>query len=241
MRTNIKSAAFVPEERFRLRNEIKYIINQADYAYITARLDKMLALDTHASEKTGGYQVDSLYFDDFRNSCLNEKEAGIENRNKYRIRTYDSSPDIILLEKKMKRGKGIAKQYHRINLEDYRNILEGDLEWMRDSRESLLLDFYERSTAGMFFPKVVVSYFRVPYVYTAGDVRITFDKDVSSWGTCLDLFSDDAPKRRVFSAPLIVMEVKYTGFIPSFISRLIGIENREAEACSKYCYCVNSN
>ena len=229
------------QKKLKLRKEIKYIINQADYIYITRRLRKLLTLDINSSQKTGGYHVDSLYFDNFCNSCLYEKEAGIENRNKYRIRTYNSSPYVIMLEKKMKRGFGVTKQSLKIDLDEYTRILEGDLKWMKINGKSLLLDFYERIITGMFSPKVIVSYFREPYVYPAGNVRITFDKNLSCWGKCLDLFAKAIHRKRVFHPSLMVMEVKYTGFLPSFIRRLIDIENREAEACSKYYYCVNGN
>jgi hypothetical protein len=71
-----------------LRHELKYEINPVDYQVLQKKLSKILKPDPHM-KSNNHYTVRSLYFDDFKGSALNEKEAGIMRRKKYRIRIYN--------------------------------------------------------------------------------------------------------------------------------------------------------
>ena len=55
--------------------------------------------DTNADSR-GDYHIRSLYFDDYNDSALFEKQSGILKRKKYRIRIYNLSDSVIKLEKK---------------------------------------------------------------------------------------------------------------------------------------------
>ena len=67
-------------------------------------------------------------------------------------------------------------------------------------------------------PRVLVSYVREPYVYAAGNVRVTFDSNIRTSlfqreflnGTLPDIIATDAPGD-------IILEVKYDAFLPEII------------------------
>ena len=87
------------------RHEWKYLINRAEKQLTDLRLRECMQLDPHAGE--GGYMIRSLYFDDYWNSAMEEKDAGVLMRKKYRIRIYNCSDKSIKLERKKKFGSYI--------------------------------------------------------------------------------------------------------------------------------------
>ena len=75
------------------RHEWKYLIDTAQKELICQRLSHFLKLDKHAED--GGYMIRSLYFDDYFNTAYAEKDAGVLERKKYRIRIYNCSDNVI--------------------------------------------------------------------------------------------------------------------------------------------------
>ena len=81
------------------RHEFKYYINYFEYEVLHRKLGAILKHDRFANEN-GDYHIRSLYFDDSKNTALFEKQSGILQRKKYRIRIYNLSDSVIKLEKK---------------------------------------------------------------------------------------------------------------------------------------------
>ena len=69
------------------RNELKYLVNDGDLVILKHRLKELMELDSNSVEEIG-YNIRSIYFDDYNNSYLNETEAGLNKRLKIRIRIY---------------------------------------------------------------------------------------------------------------------------------------------------------
>ncbi|WP_338048674.1 VTC domain-containing protein [Paludifilum halophilum] len=86
-------------KKLRFRHELKFYVNYHQYYLIRHRLRFLLKRDPHTDE-SGEYHIRSVYFDDLFNKALQEKQAGIENRHKYRARLYNKSDSVIHLEKK---------------------------------------------------------------------------------------------------------------------------------------------
>ena len=80
----------------KLRHELKYYISYPEYYNLVSRLSVSMRRDEHAAA-TNGYFIRSLYFDDMYNSAYYDKEAGVMERSKYRIRIYNNSPKQIKL------------------------------------------------------------------------------------------------------------------------------------------------
>ena len=88
----------IERDGHRLRHELKYNLNSMQYELLRAKLRTVLRRDPHAGPD-GQYHIRSLYFDDFKNTALFEKQAGISRRKKYRIRIYDLEDDVIKLDR----------------------------------------------------------------------------------------------------------------------------------------------
>lgn len=92
-------------EQIHYRHEYKYPLTRGQMLIEDAKVSALMDKDVHAAGE-GFYNIRSLYFDDYENSCYMDNENGVDNREKYRIRIYDHSPERISLEVKQKiRGK----------------------------------------------------------------------------------------------------------------------------------------
>ena len=111
------------------RNEIKHTITSADRAALCARMKAIAKMDPHAEAK-GFYKIRSLYFDSPGDKALREKQDGVSEREKFRIRYYDDNTDVIKLEKKVKRGGLGYKVSSPLTKEEAQKIIDGDLNWM---------------------------------------------------------------------------------------------------------------
>ena len=112
-------------DRLPQRHENKYWINRGDMLALRARLENVLEHDEHADEQ-GNYFIRSLYFDDIDDSAYYDKVAGNADRDKYRIRIYNLSDEVIFLERKRKMGNLIQKSACRITRELAQALVEGN-------------------------------------------------------------------------------------------------------------------
>ena len=93
-----------------------------------------------------------------------------------------------------------------------------------------------RSTTGMT-PKVIVAYERTPYVYKNGNVRITFDRNITSSGQVDAFFQENVRKRPVLPAGMQLLEVKYDEYLPDHIYHALILDNMQRTNFSKYYLC----
>lgn len=219
------------------RHELKYRISTAEKAALEVRLRPLIRLDPHA--KNGGYFIRSLYFDDYWNSAYEEKEAGVLLRKKYRIRVYDCSDRVIKLERKKKFGSWILKEEADLTREELDRILAGDYGFLLASPQNLCREFYYECVSYVLRPRVIVDYEREPWVMDEGTVRITFDQNVRAAVGGWDLFDPDLPTLPVLDPGTLVMEVKFTEFLPQLVRDLLPPKAQELTAVSKYLLCCD--
>lgn len=217
----------------RYRNEFKHLINYHDYTLIRSRLQSLLATDKHV-EADGSYTVRSLYFDDYYNRAYHDKYAGVLNRSKYRIRIYNYSEDRITLEKKNKVGAYNYKQNAPLTAEEVNCILDGQYDFLLKSPHNLLRIFYHECVSNFMRPRVVVDYEREPFVMEAGDVRITFDKNVRAGLEGFDIFDSCMPMVEALRPGMLILEVKYTELLPTMVREALPSRASEYTAVSKY-------
>lgn len=219
------------------RHELKYLITWQEAALLKARLAPIMERDAHVDEN-GEYLIRSLYFDDYFNSAYIEKEAGIYARKKYRIRIYNYSDSVISFERKIKHGQYICKQSARLSRDECDSILSGEYRFLEKSEEPFRQELYVELQHRLLRPRVMVDYEREPFVYESGDVRITLDKHVRGSGF-FDLFDPDLPVTDVVPGNLVILEVKFTQFLPSLIRTLLPPKAAENSAISKYVLCCD--
>ncbi|HWI64324.1 MAG TPA: polyphosphate polymerase domain-containing protein [Symbiobacteriaceae bacterium] len=217
------------------RHELKFFVGPHQYHPLRQRLRHFLRPDPHAGPG-GEYRITSLYFDDAADSALFEKLAGVEHRQKIRIRVYDGRDNVIMLEKKLKHGEGVGKERIRIDRRIYAAMGAGDPQPLMDAGDPLLTEVAWLMTNRLLRPKVIVDYVREAYLHPLGNVRITFDKSLRSGLTNLDLF------RKMPYAPapidgLTILEVKYDAFLPRPVQDLLQTDSLTRQSASKYVLC----
>lgn len=85
-------------------------------------------------------------------------------------------------------------------------------------------------------PAVIVDYTREPFVYPAGNVRVTFDYDIRTGLKNVDFLNPDCVTVPVPDSP-IILEVKWDGFLPSVIRDAVQLTGRRTGSYSKYAAC----
>lgn len=219
-----------------LRHELKHHINYLDYVAIRNRLQVVAKQDANVGEE-GTYQIRSLYFDNYQDKALREKIDGVNNREKFRIRYYNDDFSYIKLEKKSKIYGLCNKLSAAVTKEECERIIQGDIEWMRESKRGLLLELYTKMKYQQLRPKTIVEYTRVPFVYQTGNVRITFDSKVRTGISSKDFFDLEAPTVAANEENITILEVKYDHFLPEIIENCIQMRDRRTSAFSKYVAC----
>ncbi|WP_303837028.1 polyphosphate polymerase domain-containing protein [Ruminococcus flavefaciens] len=216
-----------------LRHEIKHEINYSDMITIRHRLSAVAYHDLHAID--GKYFIRSLYFDNLADKALMEKVNGLSRREKFRIRYYNSDTSVIHLEKKSKIDHLGNKQSAPLTAQQAQSIVDGDTEWMLDSEHQLIRELYSKMKSQGIAPKTIVDYTREPFIYPAGNVRVTLDYNLRSGMRCTDFLDPDCVTVPVSDS--IILEVKWDGFLPDIIRDAVALADRREGAFSKYAAC----
>lgn len=223
------------EEKY--RHELKFQINPADYLAIRQRISPLMQKDPH-TRADGLYLIRSIYFDNFDDKALREKINGVAVREKFRIRYYNDDFSYITLEKKIKHNNLCLKKDAPISIEDYTAILSGRTDFLQAESPALVKELCHKMQTQQLRPKVMVSYVREPYIYRAGNVRVTFDSCIRT-----SLFQQDFLDSKIHDISVtehpqdIVLEVKYDAFLPDIIADLLQLEDIQQQAFSKYGAC----
>ncbi len=218
------------------RHELKHVVTMADALVIRSRLSCVLRADKNAGPE-GRYHIRSLYFDTPEDKALTEKMEGLPVKEKFRIRFYNHNHDFIRLEKKVKHFSKTAKLSAGIKKGEVLDILNGNITFLKESGQSLLLEFYLRLKTERLLPKAIVDYMREAYHYPAGNVRVTMDSDVRTAISSTDLFDVCLPNATALDSGICILEVKYDGFLPEFIQDIVQLNKCTSTAFSKYAAC----
>lgn len=218
----------------KFRHEIKHEITYGDMLVLKSRLSHIAKRDTHT--KDGKYHIRSLYFDNQNDKALREKLDGVNIREKFRIRLYNHDTNFIKLEKKSKINGLCLKETATLSYQEAEKIANGDYSWMIDSGDKLIREFYTKIKTQGLRPKTVVDYDREPFVFKAGNVRVTLDYNIKTGVKCTDFLKSDMITVDTDSSA-IILEVKWDEFLPDIIRDAVNIPNCRAGAFSKYAVC----
>ncbi|MCL2671320.1 MAG: polyphosphate polymerase domain-containing protein [Clostridiales bacterium] len=219
------------------RHEQKYVLDLAEAELLAMRLRLSMEKDPHALQSGGTYHIRSLYFDDPYDSAIAEKIAGVEFRNKYRIRIYNLSDRTIKFERKHKNGAYIKKESLNLSRAEAEALIAGRIEFLFGREESFAREMYAALRTRALRPRVLVDYTREPFLFAQEDVRITFDRDIRTAYRCTDLFNPYAPTIPAQAyRGCCILEVKYNRYLPAYIRGLIQVNARQQTAASKYIY-----
>ena len=216
-----------------LRCEKKFMINMADFIRKSHELQQLLHEDPHNG--THGYIIRSLYFDTEYDSDFFEKEYGIEVRKKLRLRIYDPESQFAALEMKQKQGTQQLKRSLRVSREDAQRLIACDYTPLLHYPEDFAAECYALMNSRCYRPRVIVQYRRKAFVAKENNIRITFDHEIDATASSFDLFDPKLVMNPVMGRGLAVLEVKYNGFLLSYIKDMLGSLNKSELSVSKYC------
>ena len=219
------------------RHEFKYLVSAAQIPLLRSRISGFLSPDPHTGS-AGTYEIRSLYFDDFHSRCFYDNENGTDPREKFRIRIYNASASRVTLECKRKEHGMTLKTACPLTADQAQSLMRNLPLPEGEPLSPLLrkLDLLRRTE--LMRPVVIVNYVREPLIYADGNVRVTFDTDISSASPDPEgFFSPKLPVRPVLPLGCHLMEVKYDAFLPDFIYRALNLGQLRQTSFSKYTLC----
>lgn len=215
-----------------LREEKKFLINIEDFLRLSHRLDQVMLQDAHNG--THGYCIRSLYYDTIYDQDFFEKAAGTELRRKMRLRIYDPAADFAMLEMKQKQGAQQLKRSLRVTREDAKLLCRGNFSPLLCYKEPFAAECYGLLTTRCYRPVTIVEYHRKAFIAKENKIRITFDNQIVATESNFNLFSPRLNMNPVLDPFHVVLEVKYNGFMLSYIKEFLCMVDRSELSVSKY-------
>lgn len=227
------------------RFEMKFVVSGRQRAALMEKLEPHLRPDANGG--TGAtYPVVSLYYDNDDRDCYWEKVRGLGSRRKLRVRVYGSCNGAVreaaFIEVKHKcEGRGVKR---RVALPLEQALRAGSGSWpegadMPEVDRRVILEVHDLVRRRNFQPVMVMRYDRSAYAAkdSASDLRVTFDTGIRSRLDHLTPEPDDrrfSMAREMHADGTAVMEVKVTGCIPYWLSRMIAAAGCRLQSHSKY-------
>jgi len=197
----------------RYRYEHKYIINPQTAAILRGRAVGVMQPDAYA-DKDGGYTVCNVYLDDRYDSFYHAKQLGHYSRDKYRLRYYNGDLSFIRLERKHKDGILNYKDTISLTAAQFEQMTNGDFGFILRETAPLWQRLATVYRLRGLRPSAAFTYRRETLTYKPGNVRFTFDSHPVP-------FRGSPPTYENRQAYPLLLEVKYTGFLPETIQRLL--------------------
>lgn len=220
----------------RYRHEYKYLMNRIEEELLLIRASGALERDSHAGAD-GAYQIRSLYFDDYHDGCMYDVENGVNDRSKFRIRYYNEDRSYIRLEKKQKVNGMTWKESVSLTGKECKILAEGSIpeitSGLSGKKKQMFLEMQLRG----LIPRTIVTYERIPFVYPAGNVRVTFDRKLTSSGGVEGFFEGAYAQRPVMSPGYGILEVKWDELLPALVKELLQLDSLQWTSFSKYYMC----
>lgn len=202
-------------------------------ADLKSRLARLMKPDIHNG--TRGYTVRSLYFDTLQDSDFEEKVDGYDDRRKIRLRVYNTNAETVKLEVKEKVNGMQRKRSLLLDREEAVRMEQADYSFLARRQEALSRWLYAYMTSRCYRPKCMVEYERFACILDNNDTRITFDSDLRASECGLAIFNRNAVLYPVVRPEEITMEVKYNGFLMTYIKNELSLYDKMQRSESKYC------
>lgn len=216
------------------RHEEKYFISKVRAYELSLLLKSYMKADEH-TQPGGTYWIRSLYFDNHNNTDYWDKQIGIWERKKLRLRIYNLSADSVKLELKNKYGIYMLKESATISSNDARLLIAGETSNLLKYDSIVASKVYYLMHGALYQPRAIIDYEREAYIYPFENIRVTIDKNIRVSNCDFNIFNDNMGMLPVFQEEVHVMEVKYETMLPEFLQKLISTYTSCRSSVSKYC------
>ena len=221
------------------RYEMKYLVSESKAAAIAHFIRPYVHLDRYCEGKpNSSYPIVSLYLDSQNLRLCRESLEGHKNRFKLRIRSYTDEPDYPrFVEIKRRVNSVIIKGRSQLKHDNIANLLSGlslsgagfadDDETLRQFR------LYLNSIQAR--PVIRTRYQRQAFESIANNsVRITFDRDLCYNVTPIANVGLNGRGWQKILLNYIVLEIKFTGRFPAWLSQMVKCFELRQQSVSKY-------
>ena len=208
-------------------SETKFVVPRALGAAIRDWARRHLDADPHGSGCFGDeYRTTTIYFDSPEYDVFHRR--GSFGRSKYRIRQYDSSPEVFL-ERKLRRPGMLTKRRTPVSAAALARLeVMEPATWVGDW-------FHRRLLLRRLKPVCEISYHRVARagMASAGPIRLTLDERLQVLRVDRPAFAGHADGVRLIEECMI-LELKYRAEVPSLFKQLVEEFGLRPRATSKY-------
>ena len=223
------------------RFEMKYLVTEIQAAAIEMYIRPFLEPDRYSKLQRGGhYPIVSLYLDSPDLRLCRETMTGVKNRFKLRIRSYTDEPEYPrFFEIKRRINRVIMKSRARVMDHDVPILLGGrSLPPQGFTTDEAALNQFQLYLASIRAgPMILVRYKRQAWESTSQNrVRVTFDREL-----CYKVshepyvrFGGSGWQRSDITMGNAILEIKFTGTYPLWLSRMVEDFNLELNSISKY-------
>jgi len=237
-----------PDRTLACRYELKYHITESQAAAISRFIEPFLQLDRYCKlQRSGDYPIVSLYLDSEDLQLCRESLGGNKNRFKLRIRSYTDEPEYPrFFEIKRRINTIILKGRARVMDPDVPVLLAGlplpPQNYTADMETINQFQLYVNSIRAK--PAVLIRYMRQAYEDTSDNkVRVTFDRELAYNITSRPevRLGGRGWQRNPFTEGGVVLEVKFTGKYPAWLSHMVKCFNLRQRSISKYASSITNS
>ena len=151
------------------------------------------------------------------------------------MRVYSPDADFALFEMKQKQGPYQRKRSLRFSRREAQALIEGDYSVLLNSGSEFGQECYSIMEVWAYRPKTVVEYDRFAFIAPENSIRITFDSGIRANEVNFNIFDRNLVLNSVMSPFAVVLEVKYNGFLLSYIKHMLLPVQKSELSVSKYC------
>lgn len=227
------------------RYEFKFLIGSSQRDAIIAQFPAHIVPDRNSGDDAG-YRIYTLYYDSPERDCYWEKLRGLGSRRKLRVRLYESAlaaaSGACFVEIKHKHdGRGVKRRL-QTTVTSAMKITGGlpSSAPVRPGQERVLSEVQKFISERNFQPICCMRYDRKAYMDTESDsdLRITFDEDIRYRMDDLMSLQNGAFENCLLGEDETVMEVKVTGAVPVWLTRVLAEQKCTPAGRSKYCEAI---
>lgn len=216
-----------------LRQEKKFLISLNKYYELSNRVKEIVKEDPN--NRGEGYTIRSLYFDSIDNRDYQEKEDGVELRRKIRLRNYGPDSPFAKLEMKQKQGAMQKKRSLKVSRQDAQALIHRDYSVLLKYEDPFAAECFWMMNQFCYLPKTVIEYKRKAFIAEENSTRITFDHHIVGTENSMDIFSEELLQNPLMNPYLVILEIKFNGFLLEYIKDILMDAGTGELAVSKYC------
>lgn len=212
------------------RYELKYLLTKEQKEKVLQAMEPYMALDQY-----GRTTIRNIYFDTDNYRLVRHSIEKPAYKEKLRIRSYSrAEPDsTVFVELKKKYQKVVYKRRISLREEEAMEWVLGEQQCPQDTQISEEVDYFLKYYKYLH-PVAFVSYEREAYYSKdQSDFRVTFDDTILCRQEELSLESE-AYGTPLLPEGMVLMEIKCSGGVPMWMTRVLSKEHVYKTSFSKY-------